>query len=240
MGFEFCSFNFFRVWSAEARLGELHGALVGHLKLLPSGAEHSQFTRSCTFYCAVEIWASRDKSFEIMVPGGGVEPPRTEVRRILSRRCAACTNCIIPLRPIFLILPCAPKKSEALNSFGNRAWGIVCGFRQSGFYNWVDGLITEVPTGNDLVIFRNQQDAKSAGLELEVKGQLFRGLEADASYSFQETKDTPSSESRTSAGESGTVRQFNSSSRFRISSPYSSRALQTSQFGLWILSRDNR
>ena len=118
---------------------------------------------------------------------------------------------------------------------GNRLW-----FSTSGFYNWIDGLITEVPTGNDLVIFRNQQDAKSAGLELEVKGQLFRGLEADASYSFQETKDTPSSESRTSAGESGTVRQFNSSSRFRISSPYSSRALQTSQFGLWILSRDNR
>jgi hypothetical protein len=41
-------------------------------------------------------------------------------------------------------------------------------------------------------------------------------------------------------GECGNVRQFNSSSRSRISLPLVSRALQTSQFGLWILSRDNR
>ena len=40
--------------------------------------------------------------------------------------------------------------------------------------------------------------------------------------------------------ECGCLRRINSSSRLRISSPYSSRALQTSQFGLWILRRDNR
>ena len=62
-------------------------------------------------------------------------------------------------------------------------------FSTSAFYNWIDGLITEEPVGNDLLIFLNQQDAKSTGLEFEVKGQVSHGLEGSASYSFQETKD---------------------------------------------------
>lgn len=62
-------------------------------------------------------------------------------------------------------------------------------FSTSAFYDWIDGLITEEPVANDLLIFRNLQDAKSAGLEFEVKGQVSHGLEGSASYSFQETKD---------------------------------------------------
>jgi outer membrane receptor protein involved in Fe transport len=59
----------------------------------------------------------------------------------------------------------------------------------SAFYNTIDHLITQEPVGSDLEIFRNLQNVKSSGLELEFKGQLSRGLEGDASYSFQETKD---------------------------------------------------
>ena len=43
-----------------------------------------------------------------------------------------------------------------------------------------------------------------------------------------------------SSSDRGCVRQHNSSSRFRISSPRVSRALQCLQSGLWILSKDNR
>ncbi len=59
----------------------------------------------------------------------------------------------------------------------------------SAFYNLIDGLITEEPVGSDLLIFRNAQDAKSTGVEVEISGQLPRGLEGRASYSFQQTKD---------------------------------------------------
>jgi len=59
----------------------------------------------------------------------------------------------------------------------------------SAFYNTIDDLITQEPVGSTSLIFRNLQNVESTGLELEVKGELFRRLEGDASYSFQETKD---------------------------------------------------
>jgi len=59
----------------------------------------------------------------------------------------------------------------------------------STFYNMIHGLITEEPAANDQLIFRNLQDAKSAGLEFEMRGQLPQGLEGTASYSFQQTRD---------------------------------------------------
>ena len=59
----------------------------------------------------------------------------------------------------------------------------------SAFYNAIDGLITDEVVGTDSLIFRNLQDVKSTGLELEIRGQLHQGLEGVASYSFQQTKD---------------------------------------------------
>jgi len=53
----------------------------------------------------------------------------------------------------------------------------------------IRNLITSEDAGNDETIFRNLKAAKSAGVELEVKGQASRGLEGGASYSFQQTKD---------------------------------------------------
>jgi iron complex outermembrane receptor protein len=50
-------------------------------------------------------------------------------------------------------------------------------------------LITQVPLDSDLLIFRNLQNVESDGVELEVKGQIPRGIQGIASYSFQETKD---------------------------------------------------
>jgi iron complex outermembrane receptor protein len=63
-------------------------------------------------------------------------------------------------------------------------------FSTSVFYNHINGLITQEPVEHDQLIFRNLQDAFATGVEFEVKGQLFHGLEGDASYSFQETKDS--------------------------------------------------
>jgi iron complex outermembrane receptor protein len=54
-------------------------------------------------------------------------------------------------------------------------------FSTSAFYNVIDGLITEETTGNNQVIFRNLQDARSTGLEFEVKGQIAHGLEGACS-----------------------------------------------------------
>jgi outer membrane receptor protein involved in Fe transport len=59
----------------------------------------------------------------------------------------------------------------------------------SAFRNTMDDLITQDGTDSGLLIFRNLQNVESAGLELELKGQLARGFEGSASYSFQETKD---------------------------------------------------
>ncbi len=66
---------------------------------------------------------------------------------------------------------------------GARLW-----FSTSAFYNSIRNLITAEDAGND-EIFRNLSDAKSVGVEMEVKGQTSRGLEGSASYSFQQSKD---------------------------------------------------
>ncbi len=59
----------------------------------------------------------------------------------------------------------------------------------SAFYNAIDGLITDEVVNTDSLIFRNLQNVKSSGIELEIRGQLTQGLEGTASYSFQQTKD---------------------------------------------------
>jgi hypothetical protein len=80
----------------------------------------------------------------------------------------------------------------------------------------------------------------------ELKAKADRGLQAVFSCccAFNETGvliTSPGLESKTPLlGERGCVRQFNSSSRLRIASPYFSRALQSSQSRCWILRRDNR
>jgi iron complex outermembrane receptor protein len=70
---------------------------------------------------------------------------------------------------------------------GSHLW-----FSTSAFYSSITDLITEEPVGDNSVIFRNLENVKSSGLEVEVKGQLSQGLEGSASYSFQQTKDEPS------------------------------------------------
>ncbi len=62
-------------------------------------------------------------------------------------------------------------------------------FTTSAFHNTMHDLITQVPLDSDLLIFRNLQNVESDGVELEVKGQIHRGIQGIASYSFQETKD---------------------------------------------------
>jgi outer membrane receptor protein involved in Fe transport len=67
---------------------------------------------------------------------------------------------------------------------GNRLW-----FSTSAFYTDMNGLITEVPTSDNSLMFKNLQDVRSSGLELDFKGGLPQGLEGAVSYSFQNTKD---------------------------------------------------
>ena len=62
-------------------------------------------------------------------------------------------------------------------------------FSTSAFHNTMNDLITQVPLGSDLLIFRNLQNVESDGIEFEAKGQIPRGFEGSASYSFQETRD---------------------------------------------------
>jgi outer membrane receptor for ferrienterochelin and colicins len=67
---------------------------------------------------------------------------------------------------------------------GKRLW-----FSTSGFHNVMKDLITSEPLSPDSVIFENEQNVDSSGLELELRGQLPRETEVTASYSFQETTD---------------------------------------------------
>ena len=69
-------------------------------------------------------------------------------------------------------------------SLSRRVW-----LSTSAFYTRMDDLITAEPVGTDLQKYQNLQDLTSAGAEQEIRGQLPTGLEASASYSFQETKD---------------------------------------------------
>ncbi len=66
-------------------------------------------------------------------------------------------------------------------------------FTMSGFYDRVNDLITAEIDGNDQ-IFRNLQNTKSKGVELEVRTHLLHQLEAGASYSFQQTRDRSTNE----------------------------------------------
>jgi iron complex outermembrane receptor protein len=70
---------------------------------------------------------------------------------------------------------------------GSHLW-----FSTSAFYSSITDLITQEPVGDNLVIFRNLENVKSSGLEVQVRGQLSQGLEGSASYCFQQTKDEPS------------------------------------------------
>ena len=56
------------------------------VRILASSPEYSQFAHTCTSDGAVTIRMMQHNSFRILVPGGGVEPPRAEARRILSQR----------------------------------------------------------------------------------------------------------------------------------------------------------
>jgi outer membrane receptor for ferrienterochelin and colicins len=63
-------------------------------------------------------------------------------------------------------------------------------FSSSVFHNSIKNLITQEATAGDFLIFQNLPEAKSTGVELEIRGQLSNGFEAGASYSFQKTQDS--------------------------------------------------
>jgi len=96
-----------------------------------------------------------------------------------------------PNLPNFALRPENIRSTEFVweQGLGNRLW-----FSTSIFYDSIRNLITSEDAGNDETIFRNLKAAKSAGVELEVKGQTSRGLEGGASYSFQQTKDRATNE----------------------------------------------
>jgi len=82
-----------------------------------------------------------------------------------------------------------PEKIRATEFVWEQGLASHLWFSTSAFHNDISGLIAQEPVGNDSLIFRNRQNVTSNGVELEVKGQMSRGLEGTASYSFQETKD---------------------------------------------------
>jgi outer membrane receptor protein involved in Fe transport len=79
-----------------------------------------------------------------------------------------------------------PEKIHSAELVWEQGLGSHFSLSTSAFYNTIDDLITQDPTS---LTFGNFQKIKSSGLEEEVKGQLSGGLEGDASYSFQQTKD---------------------------------------------------
>jgi len=62
-------------------------------------------------------------------------------------------------------------------------------FSTSGFYNRINGLINqEVDPADGLFVFRNSQDARATGMELEMEGKWKNGLQGQVSYSFQDSQ----------------------------------------------------
>jgi iron complex outermembrane receptor protein len=64
----------------------------------------------------------------------------------------------------------------------------------AAFLKHMDGMITEVPTATNELIFQNVQDVNATGVELELSAQLPKGMEGNVSYSFQQTKDAATNE----------------------------------------------
>jgi outer membrane receptor protein involved in Fe transport len=60
----------------------------------------------------------------------------------------------------------------------------------SVFYSRMTDLITQVDTDNESLVYRNLQQVRSSGAEMELRGQLRRWPEWVASYGFQETRDS--------------------------------------------------
>jgi iron complex outermembrane receptor protein len=59
----------------------------------------------------------------------------------------------------------------------------------TGFYNRINGLITQQAAEGDSLIFQNAQNLTSRGLELEVRTRLPQRFQATGSYSFQQSTD---------------------------------------------------
>jgi iron complex outermembrane receptor protein len=60
----------------------------------------------------------------------------------------------------------------------------------SVFYSKMEDLITQVGTDDQSLVYRNLQQVKSSGAEMELRGELRGWPEWVASYSFQETRDS--------------------------------------------------
>ncbi len=88
------------------------------------------------------------------------------------------------------------------------------------FYSRMDHLISQVSNSDGLLVYQNLPHVDSAGTEIEFSGNLDRGTEWIASYSFQETRD------------SGTGQLLNNSPRnlgkLNLSQPFARRKLVAS------------
>ena len=83
----------------------------------------------------------------------------------------------------------APEKLRSTEIVWEQGLSDHVWFSTSVFHNTMSDLITQVPDGSDLIIFRNLENVESDGIEFEAQGQFRRGFTGSASYSFQETKD---------------------------------------------------
>ncbi len=82
-----------------------------------------------------------------------------------------------------------PEKMQTIQAaweqgIGSRGW-----FSLLVFHNTINQLITQEVVGQDQLIFMNRRNAYVTGLEFQLKGRLWHGLEGSASYSFQQAKD---------------------------------------------------
>ena len=60
----------------------------------------------------------------------------------------------------------------------------------NGYSSRIHDLISQLPTGEGDLVFRNLDSAKTRGLEFELEGKGWSGISARASYSIQQATDT--------------------------------------------------
>jgi outer membrane receptor for ferrienterochelin and colicins len=81
-----------------------------------------------------------------------------------------------------------PEKTHSAEIVWEQKVGAHVWLSTSGFYNDMDRLISEVPLSDGTVVFQNLENPNSLGAEFELRAQLPNGMDGEASYSFQETK----------------------------------------------------
>ncbi len=93
-----------------------------------------------------------------------------------------------------------PEKIETFELVYEQQLGKHYRYCMSGFYNKSNDLISQaIDPADGLLVFRNSQEVKAKGMELELEGKWLGGFQSRLSYTFIKTMDTETGRAMTNS-----------------------------------------